>query len=257
MGSVLVIVSALLVFVFIREPKVYEPAEAQPSLLASVREVLADRDRSALRLLLAILFWFIGYSAIEAFFNLYATNHLGLTEANGSRLLGELSLIFVLAALPAGYLGGKFGRRPLIMTGLVLMAALIAAIYLLPRATLLTPLAPLPAIGVSLAAGAPGRLIVLGGLLMLAGVAWAFININSLPMVVDMTSAARLGTYTGLYYLFSTAANILGPNLNGWIVQVTGRDYNNIMFAAPLFLLAALALMFGVRRGEAVPTVAQ
>ncbi len=255
MGSGLVIVSALLVFAFIREPKVAEAAVAEPpapSLLTSVRELLADRDRSAVRLLLAILFWFIGYSAIEAFFNLYATNHLGLTAANGSRLLGELSLVFVLAALPAGYLGGRLGRRPVIMTGIGLMAAVIAVIYVLPRATLLTPLALLPAIGVSLAAGAPAQLLIIGVLLMAAGIAWAFININSLPMVVDMTSAARVGTYTGLYYLFSTAAAILGPNLNGWIVQASGRNWNNIMLAAPVFLIIALVLMFGVKRGEAV-----
>ena len=258
MGSGLVIVSALLVFAFIREPKVYAAGEPPaPSLLTSVRELLRDRDRSALRLLLAILFWFIGYSAIEAFFNLYATNYLGLTEANGTRLLGELSLIFVLAALPAGYLGGKLGRRPVILAGIALMAAVIAGIYLLPRAMLLTPLAPLPVIGASLAAGAPAQLLVIGVLLMAAGIAWAFININSLPMVVDMTSAARVGTYTGLYYLFSTAAAILGPNLNGWIVQVSGRNWNNIMLAAPVFLIIALVLMFGVKRGEATTNEAQ
>ena len=84
MGSALVIISAVLVFLFIREPKTFEAGEAQPSLLQSVRELLADPDRSAVRLLAAILFWFVGYSAVEAFFNLYATNHLGLSEANGA-----------------------------------------------------------------------------------------------------------------------------------------------------------------------------
>jgi MFS-type transporter involved in bile tolerance (Atg22 family) len=88
---------------------------------------------------------------------------------------------------------------------------------------------------------------------MVAGLAWSLININSLPMVVDMTTAERIGTYTGLYYLFSTLAAIVGPNVNGWIVTLTGENYNNIMLAAPLFLLAAFVLMLGVRRGEAVP----
>ena len=57
---------------------------------------------------------------------------------------------------------------------------------------------------------------------MVAGAAWALININSLPMVVDMTDAAHLGTYTGLYYLFSTLAAIAGPNINGWLIQLSG-----------------------------------
>jgi Na+/melibiose symporter-like transporter len=248
MGSILVIVSSLLVFFFVREPTSYAAAEAQPSLLDSVRELLQDRDKSAVRILLAILFWFVGYSAIEAFFNLYATNHLGLSASDGTRLLGQLSLIFVIFALPAGYLGGRFGRRPTIMAGIALMAAVILAIYLLPAATLTTPLTRLPVLGV---------VPVLGLLLMAAGIAWSLININSLPMVVDMTTPARIGTYTGLYYLFSTLAAIVGPNVNGWIVQLTGENYNNIMLAAPVFLVLALVMMLGVRRGEATLATAQ
>src|SRR3989338_7937822 len=72
MGSVLVIAASLLVFIFIKEPKEYEAGEQRPSMLSSLREVMNDPDRSALRLLLAIFFWFLGYTAIEAFFNLYA-----------------------------------------------------------------------------------------------------------------------------------------------------------------------------------------
>ena len=91
-----------------------------------------------------------------------------------------------------------------------------------------------------------------GVLLMFAGIAWSFVNINSLPMVVDMTSAARIGTYTGLYYLFSTLSAIVGPNVNGWIIQLTSGNYNNIMLVAPIFMIVALILMWGVRRGEAL-----
>ena len=248
MGSVLVLVAAALVVLFIREPKEYEAGQAQPDLLASVREVLHDPDRSALRILLAIFFWFLGYAAIETFFTLYAINHLGLEEADGARLLGQLSLVFVLAALPAGYIGARIGRRVTILAGLLLMAGAILGAYLLPPATLNIALTALPVLGV---------VPVMGVLLMLAGVAWALININSLPMVVDMTTAARIGTYTGLYYLFSTLSAIAGPNVNGWIVQLTGDNWNNIMLVAPLFLVVAMVLMIGVRRGEAVTTEAQ
>jgi MFS-type transporter involved in bile tolerance (Atg22 family) len=71
-------------------------------------------------------------------------------------------------------------------------------------------------------------------------------------MVVDMTDAVRIGTYTGLYYLFSTFSAIVGPNVNGWIVQLTGKNYNTIMLVAPVFMGLALVMMLGVRRGEAV-----
>ena len=71
-------------------------------------------------------------------------------------------------------------------------------------------------------------------------------------MVVELTTAARLGTFTGLYYLFSTLSAIIGPNVNGLAIQLTGNNYNVIMLIAPFFMLTALVFMLGVRRGEAV-----
>jgi len=243
LGSVLVIVSSLLVFAFIREPKTYQVSEVRPSMLASLQGILKDPDKSALRILLAIFFWFLGYNAVEAFFTLYAQKHLGLPEADGARLLGQLSFIFVLMALPSGYIGARIGRRITIMTGIALMTAVMIAIFVLPAATLITPLARVPVLGL---------VPVIGLMLMVAGGAWALININSLPMVVDMTDAAHLGTFTGLYYLFSTLAAIAGPNVNGWIIELSGRNYNATMMIAPVFMAIAFLMMIGVRRGEAI-----
>jgi MFS-type transporter involved in bile tolerance (Atg22 family) len=138
-----------------------------------------------------------------------------------------------------------------ISIGLVLMTAVLICLYIFPPAMLLTPVTKLPLVGIPLVEGGPRMLTLAGVLLMFAGVAWAFVNINSLPMVVDMTSAARIGTYTGLYYLFSTLSAIVGPNVNGWIIQLTSGNYNNIMLFAPIFMVIALVLMWGVRRGEA------
>lgn len=242
MGSALVVLAAVIVLIFIREPKEYEVAKQQPGMFASLKEVWTDNDKSAMRLFLAIFFWFIGFTAIEAFFTLYAKNHLGLNEADGSRLLGHLSLFFVLFALVSGAIGGKIGRRKTIVSGILLLAILIAIIYVLPPATLTLVLTKLPLLG---------TIPVISLLLMAAGIAWALININSLPMVVDLVEDARIGTYTGLYYLFSTLAAIAGPNINGWIIQLTNKNYNSIMVGAPIFMLVALVLMLGVRRGEA------
>jgi maltose/moltooligosaccharide transporter len=245
LGSVLVLVAVLMVFIFIREPKVVAPVHEQPKLIKSLQEVATDRDKSALRILLAIFFWFLAYSAIEAFFTLYANRHLLLEEADGARLLGQLSLLFVIFALPSGLIGGKIGRRKTIMAGITIMALAMLAMFFLPISTLTTSLASLPVLGV---------VPVVGVILMFAGIAWALININSLPMVVDMTDAVRIGTFTGLYYLFSTFAFIIGPNVNGWIIQLTGGNYNAVMLVAPMFMAIAFILMLGVRRGEAVPT---
>lgn len=243
MGSGLVIISALLVFLFIKEPQEYTISkERAPGILASLKEVWEDNDKSALRLFGAILFWFVGYNAIEAFFTLYSVNHLGMSAADGTRLLGHLSLFFVLSALIAGFVGGKFGRRKTIMAGIFMLGSLVFAIFLLPVDLLTTVLTKLPVLG---------NIPVISLFLMAAGVAWALININSLPMVVDMVEDARIGTYTGLYYLFSTTAAIIGPNLNGFIIQLAGNNYNSIMLVAPSFMLLAFLMMIGVVRGEA------
>jgi maltose/moltooligosaccharide transporter len=251
MGSALVILAALMVFIFIREPKDYDESEIEPNMFVSLREVLTDKDKSALRLFLAIFFWFIGYAAVEAFFTLYAKKHLGLNEGDGATLLSVLPLLFVLFAIPSGFIASKIGRRVTISIGLIMITAVLICLYVFPPTTLLTPVTKLPLVGIPLVEGGARMLTLAGVLLMFAGVAWSFVNINSLPMVVDMTSAARLGTYTGLYYLFSTLSAIVGPNVNGWIVQLTSGNYNNIMLFAPIFMVIALVLMWGVRRGEA------
>jgi maltose/moltooligosaccharide transporter len=241
-GSVLMVIAIILLFVFIKEPKEYEAAgEDKPDLWLAFKEIIKSKEKSPLRILLAILFWFIAYNAIESFFTLYAQNHLGLPGSDGTRLLGQLSTLFVLFALPSGYIGARFGRKNIIMAGIVLLSACMVTMFLLPKDILLIQITKLPALGV---------VPIIGLILMVAGIAWALINVNSLPMVVDMTDNVRVGTFTGLYYLFSTMAAIIGPNLNGWIIALTGNNYNLIMIVGPMFMMVALVMMIGVHRGE-------
>ena len=242
MGSVLVLLAALLVFIFIKEPRNYEEGAKEPDMFQSLKELARDKDKSGLRILLAIFFWFLAYTGIEAFLTLYATKQLGIPDGDAGRMMGHIGIFFVLFALVAGIMGSRLGRRVTISIGIILMAGLILAIALLPGALLTTTLTKLPVLG---------TIRVINLFLMGAGIAWAFININSLPMVVDLTSAARIGTFTGLYYLFSTLSAIVGPNLNGWLVQLSGGNYNAMMIVSPLFLMVALVLMLGVHRGEA------
>lgn len=251
LGSVLVLLSALIVYLFIEEPKEYGDAEQQPGILESLREVFTNEDKSGLRILLAIFFWFVGFSAVETFFTLYAKNHLGLNEGDGATLLSVLPLFFVLFAIPSGFIAGKIGRRNTISMGLMILSIMLVLLYVTPASALLTGIAPLPLVGIPLVEGGTRMLTLAGVLLIFGGAGWAFININSLPMIVDLTSAARIGTFTGLYYLFSTFSAIVGPNVNGWAIHLTGNNYNTIMLIAPVFMLISLSLMLGVKRGEA------
>ena len=244
LGSVLVIISSLLVLIFIKEPKDYEEVVGteKPSLIESLKTIIKGEEKSALRILLAIFFWFVSYNAIEAFFTVYAVNSLKLDKADGVMQLGFLSLIFLIFALPSGFIGSKIGRKRTITAGIVLMGICILLMYIFPRDVLTTQVLMIPGLG---------ALYNVGIILMFAGLAWALININSLPMVVDMTDDVHVGTFTGLYYFASTLAAITGPNIFGWIIQLGGNNYDLLMLASPIFMLLAFFMMLGVRLGEA------
>ncbi len=251
LGSALVIVAALIVFFFIEEPQEYEVTEQQPGMFQSLREVINDPDKSGLRILSAIFFWFLGYSAVETFFTLYAKNHLGIPEGDGATLLSVFPLFFVLFAIPSGLIAARIGRRVTITIGLITVTVVLFLLFITPASALLTGIAPLPLVGIPLVEGGARMLTLAGVMLILGGIGWSFVNINSLPMIVDLTSAARVGTFTGLYYLFSTFSAIVGPNVNGWAVQLTGGNYNIVMLIAPFFMIIAMILMLGVKSGEA------
>ena len=241
LGAAVVVMAALALFIGVKEPRqpaVEEASETTPGIVASIRELIERPDRSTLCLVGALFLLTVGYSAVEGFFSLYATNHLGLSVGDSALLLGQCLLVFVFFSVPSGLLAGKFSRRAIVMAGLLLMSAVLIAVFLLPAATLLHVLIRVPVLG---------EVPVLGALLMLVGVAWALVIIHPLPMLSDMTDASRIGTYTGLYYLFTSLAAIAGPILNGWIVQSSGGNYNTVMLFAPATLMLAWGLMWGVK----------
>lgn len=243
-GSALVILAAILVFIFVREPKVPvdEVKEEEPNMWKSLKDLFTGKHGDALRIFLAIMFWFIAYNAIEAFLSLYGVNVLGLAQGDAGRLVTSVGASFLICSIPAGFIGAKLGRRKTISIGLTIMILVLLAIFFIPLSTLLVQHGTLPILG---------NFYNLTILLLLAGIGWSFININSLPMVVDLTTAVKTGTFTGLYYLFSTLAAILGPNLNGLIIKIAGGNYGAIFVIGPVFMLAALIMIFGVRSGEA------
>jgi len=236
-----VLLAALLVFLFIKEPKTYQQTEPPPRLADSLRDIMRDKEKSAIRLLLAIFFWVLTTQQADAFLSLYATRYLGISEGDAGRMAGHMAISFMIFAIPAGILGSQIGRRKTITIGLVGMALSILIIAVLPPGLLTTELGSLPILG----------MIRLANLLLaVAGLTWALINTNALPMVVDMTTTSLIGTYTGLYFLVYTLSSVVGPILNGWLIQLAGHNYNMLMILGPVFLVIALLLLSGVKRGE-------
>ena len=246
LGSALVILGGALVLIFLKEPQEYSTKTGprkDTHIVESIRAVFMEEEKSAARLLLAILLWFLSWYAVETFFTLFAVNHLGLTAADSGFQLTYVSLIFLIFAIPSGYIAARFGRRRTIMTGIVLMTICIASMYFIPVNAL---------VGVKLASLTKvAGLYPVSLILMAAGFAWSLININSLPMVVDMTEDEHVGTYTGLYYFMSQTAAIVGPVVFGGVVQIFNNNYSLMMLLSPIFLVGAWFMMLGVRRGEA------
>ncbi len=248
----LVILSVVLVMIFIREPKEYisskihlagknEGSQIETKVFTNLKNVFTQADKSPKYILLAIMFWFIAYNAVETFFTLFGVNHLGLAGGDSAFQISYIGLVFMLLAIPAGVLASKIGRKTTIMIGIIIMITCVLLMYIIPANILTIKYASLLGNGI----------YSLSFILMAAGIGWAMINVNSLPMVVDMTDDEHIGTYTGLYYFFSQVAATFGPVLFGWGIKFANNDYRMMMAIAPIFFLFAFLAMTGVRRGEA------
>jgi len=234
-GGAIMLGAAVVLLLTIKEPRelVESAASSEESaglrhLFEGLRGLPRENARSLTFLILAIFFWFVGYNAIETFFSSYGVSVLGVSEDTAGLLFSVAYITFILFSIPSGYIATRFGRRRTILEGLAIFGLLLAVVFFVPN------------------------LYVVAAALALGGMAWSLVNINSLPMVVDISpSETVLGTYTGLYYVAGTLAAVVGPILNGWIVEMAGFNYNLIFLVTPAFFALAILCMSAVTRGEA------
>jgi maltose/moltooligosaccharide transporter len=229
-AGALTMIAVLILFWKVKEPKELVGASSREGIgvFRGVREIPHESARSLVLLILAIFFWFVGYNAVETFFSSYGVTTLGVSESTATMILSAAYIAFIAFAIPSGFIAGRFGRKRTIITGLAIFAVLLVI-------TFFTPVVP-----------------VVVALLAVGGLAWSLVNINSLPMVVDISpSEETLGTYTGLYYIAGTLAAVVGPILNGWVIDMAGGNYNMIFIVCPAFFALAILCMLGVTKGEA------
>jgi MFS family permease len=203
---------------------------AENGAFGELRTLARDADRSPLILLSAIFCLFLSYGALTVFFTSFASDTLAVERGTEAQLLTWFALSIVVFALPAGLLGARIGRRVAMQIGATVMLLSLAAIGLASDLTLIRVL------------------------LVAAGVGWALVGVNALPMVLDCAppGADRVGVYTGIYFIATQSADVLGPTLIGLLLDLGGRNYR-LMFVYVVVVLAVAALLMGrVRRGEAV-----
>ena len=191
------------------------------------RRLSMDEIKSLVFILLSIVLWFFGYNAVTSKYSVYASNILH-KDYNLTLIIAQAAAI--VAYLPVGFIASKVGRKKTILAGvLMLTAAFTVASFL----------------------NASSPTMLMNAMFALAGIAWATINVNSFPMVVEMCSGGDVGKYTGFYYTASMAAQVATPMLSGLLMDKLGM---HVLFPyAAAFTALAFVTMLFVRHGDSRP----
>ena len=190
---------------------------------------------SLILILLSVLLWYTAYNGVTTSFSMYCFNIWGIDLGASSMYLTVATVAAIAAFVPLGILSSKIGRKKAVLFGIVLMTVCYTvAIF----------------ISAEVAAKASWIMYVMFGII---GIGWASINVNSFPMVVEMCTGSDVGKYTGYYYTFSMAAQIVTPLLSGWLIKTLPMGYEILFPYAVIFSVASFITMCFVRHGDSKP----
>ena len=195
-----------------------EPEETKEQLALS-----KEKKISLVLILASVFLWFMGYNAVISKLSDYAPKQLNM---NFTLPLLVAQGAAIVSFIPIGMLSSYFGRKRMILIGVVLLSICFGSAFFLTANT--------------------GWLLYV--VLAFTGIAWATINVNSFPMVVELATGSDVGKYTGYYYTFSMAAQIVTPIFSGFLMDAMGRK---ILFPyATFFVVIAFVTMFFVKHGD-------
>ena len=191
------------------------------------RKLSLDEVRSLIILLLSIVLWFFGYNAVTSKYSVYASNILH-KDYNLTLIIAQAAAI--ISYLPVGFIASRVGRKKTILAGVIMLTAAFTTASFM---------------------SAESPTMLMNAMFALAGIAWATINVNSFPMVVEMCSGGNVGKYTGFYYTASMAAQVATPMLSGLLMDRMGM---HVLFPyAAVFTALAFVTMLFVRHGDSKP----
>lgn len=184
--------------------------------------------RSMLFMLASIFLWYMAYNAVTTAFSRYTEQVWNLQGGGFADCLMVATVAAILSYIPIGHISAKIGRKKTIIGGVLVMAACYGIAVFVGQYT--------PLINVVFA---------------LIGIAWAAINVNSYPMIVAMSEGADIGKFTGTYYTFSMAAQIVTPILSGALLEYV--SYRTLFPYAFVFSMLAFCTMLQVKHGDVKP----
>ena len=237
--SLIMVAAVVVLFFTVREPKL---AEENRRLEAAHPEWdLAEDDgsghealpapvkRSLGFLLVSISLWFIAYNGVTTWFTRYVAEVMGEGLGGASTCLLVATAGAIVSYIPVGAAASRFGRKKTILFGVALLAACFLLGFVLT--TVYSSIQPIMYL-----------------VFALVGLAWAAINVNSLPMVVEMCRGSDIGKFTGYYYTFSMAAQVVTPIAAGALISAVG--YRVLFPYAACFAALAFVTMCFVRHGD-------
>lgn len=187
-----------------------------------------DVKRSLYFILASIFLWFTAYNAVTTAFSRYAAKVWGMEGGSFASALMVATAAAIVSYIPIGYISGIIGRKKTIIIGIITMSAsyFFGSFFLEPSA-------------------------MINVVFAFTGFGWAAINVNSYPMVVEMSKSGDIGKYTGLYYTFSMAAQIFTPIFSGFLLE--NVSYRTLFPYAMVFSLLSLSTMLFVKHGDSRP----
>lgn len=207
-----------------------EDAADQPAAPAAGQAALPPPVRRSLYLILcSVALWYMGYNAVTTAFTKYAQTVWGHGVSQASTCLLIATAGAVVSYIPIGLLASRIGRKKTVLMGVAILALCFGA-----GALVASDFSP-----------------ALYGIFALVGFSWAAINVNSYPMVVEISRLGSVGKYTGYYYTFSMAAQIVTPILSGALLEHVG--YFTLFPYAALCVALSFLTMFFTRHGDNRP----
>ena len=233
--AIFMLVSVAILFFTVKENKIKNQLTAEGVIEKETVEEKGSEERlsgpvkkSMILILVSVFFWFMGYNAVTSSFSKYVAHQWGEGIGNASMYLMVATAGATIAFLPVGMLSSKFGRKRMIQFGVVLLALCFG-----------------------LGALVKGITPWLYVLFAMVGAAWACINVNSYPMVVELGKGSTVGKYTGYYYTFSMAAQIATPILSGYLLQHVG--YQTLFPYAAIMVALSFITISLTKHGDNKP----
>lgn len=231
--GVLMVVCITILFCTIKEKKlrsemVIEDETEEEAGPKTTAELPKEIKRSLAFMLISIACWFIAYNAVTTAFSRYATHVWGMENGGYANCLMVATVAAIISYIPIGMIASRIGRKKSISIGIVLLAAcyFCAGFYDTYHVSM----------------------NIFFGII---GFAWAAIGVNSLPMVVEISAAGEVGKYTGYYYTFSMAAQVITPILSGYLLEHV--SYRTLFPYAFVFSAIAFCTMQMVKHGDSKP----